>query len=94
MEDRFKSRNQFYISPKKGRRAEFVEFLESEGFVCNHILGRDDVLESFLPVLVEMKERTFRRMGNVTCAACAAQGKVIVNDEEFYELYAELQASS
>lgn len=92
MEDRFKNRTQFFINPGKEKRAEFLDFLESEGFVCDAPLGREDVLESFLPVLVETEKKTFRTMGNVTNAACAASAKLITNDEKFYELYAELQS--
>lgn len=93
MEDRFKNRTQFFINPGKEKRAEFLDFLESEGFVCDEPLGREDVLESFLPVVAETEKKTFRRMGNVTCAAGAASAKLIMTAEQFYELYAELQSA-
>lgn len=94
MEDRFKNRTQFYISVRsEEKRAKVLDFLESEGFSYKGSWNRETVLESFLPILIEMDDKTISDMGNVTCAACAASAKLIMTAEQFYELYAELQSA-
>ena len=66
-------------------RARLVEFLETEGFSCD--ADRQDVLDSVLPLVIDMKKKRFFRIGNVTCAAAAASGGCIINDKEFYSRF-------
>ena len=76
------------------KRKPFVEYLESEGFTCidNDSYNRHDIIDSGLPIIADMHDRTIFRSGNVTCAAGAAQSKMIISDKEFYMLYASRKA--
>ena len=82
-----------FVSAAKGKREELLDFLEAEGFAYDPDTDREDILESRLPVSLNLEEKYMSRMGSVTTAACAASAKLIINAEEFYELYAKLQAS-
>ena len=70
-------------------RVKLVEFLESEGFHCveNRSYSREDTIDSFLPIVVEMNRKNIYRMGNVTCASAASSQKLIMSDRDFYLLY-------
>ena len=78
---------------RKGR-ISLVEHLESEGFTCidNDSYNRQDIIDSGLPIVADMHDRTIFRNGNVTCASGAAQSKMIISDKEFYMLYASRKA--
>ena len=74
-------------------RLLLVEFLESEGF-CRSTdwhKSRDEILSSFLPLLIDLREKSFHLIGNVTCAAAAASSKTIIGEKEFYILYTLFQ---
>ena len=82
-----------FVSAAKEKRAGLLDFLEAEGFTYDPDTDREDVLESRFPISLNLEERRMSRMGSVTTAAGAASAKLIMNAEEFYELYAKLQAS-
>ena len=75
----------------KKDRIRLIEFLESKGFLCleENARSRSDIVESELPLTIDLNRKTISRMGNVTCAAAAASQKIIINSTLFYELYKE-----
>ncbi|MBO4219407.1 MAG: hypothetical protein J5933_00580 [Clostridia bacterium] len=81
---------QLFVHPSSyEERIELVEFLEKEGFKCveNNSFSRVDTLESKLPLVIELRDKMIRHMGNVTCAAAAATSRVIIGCNELYLLY-------
>ena len=72
-------------------RIRLIEFLESKRFLCIEDNGRSraDIVESKLPLIIDLNGKTISCMGNVTCAAAAASQKIIINSALFYELYKE-----
>lgn len=75
----------------KEDRIKLIKFLESRGFWCieNDTQCRTDIVESGLPLTINLNEKTISCMGNVTCAAAAASQKIIINSALFHELYRE-----
>lgn len=75
----------------KEDRIKLIEFLESRGFWCieDNIRCRTDIVESVLPLVINLNEKNISCMGNTTCAAAAASQKIIINSALFYELYTE-----
>ena len=81
-----------YVRPyTKEDRIKFIEFLESKGFMCIEDNGhcRASIVESELPLMIDINEKTISCMGNVTCAAAAASQKIIMGPELFYKLYSK-----
>ena len=90
MKDKWKDRTEFYIRPTTvAAREKLVHYLETIGYTFGTIMDRDDVISSFLPVVADTSKKEIRRMGNVTVAACAAQCKVLLTENEFYRLFAQ-----
>ena len=83
-------RTKYYIKPStvEGRK-KLVSFLESQGYRYQEFMNREDVLSSFLPVVVDKKNKRIKRMENITMAACAATSNLLITDEEFYKIYRE-----
>ena len=44
-------------------------------------------------MLVETYDRTISRIGNGTGAACAAGAKLLMPEDEFYQVFEELEGS-
>ena len=67
-------------------RVKLIEFLESNGFSYDEdrVIDRQDVLDSTLPLIINLKKKRFFRVGNVTCAAAMASSGCIISDKEFY----------
>ena len=81
---------QFFVHTSSyDERIGLVEFLEKEGFRCveDNSFSRLSTLESKLPLVIELREKTIRHMGNVTCAAAAGTSRVIIGCDELYLLY-------
>ena len=81
---------QFFVHTSSyDERIGLVEFLEKEGFRCveDNSYSRLGTLESKLPLVIELREKTIRHMGNVTCAAAAGTSRVIIGCDELYLLY-------
>ena len=70
-------------------RKKLIETLEGDGFTLDEEfpLTRQDVLESNLPIIVDIENKIYSRMGNVTCAAAAAQSGKVIELSEFYAHY-------
>ena len=69
-------------------RVRLVEFLEAKGFSYDkdRALDRQDVLDSVLPLMINLKEKSYFRVGNITCAAILASNECIISDKQFYKL--------
>ena len=88
-EDYFElERTQHYIAPMdKEERIRLIELLEKKGYTfaeegwCN----KQACIDSPLPLAVNTEDKSMRTMGNVTCAACAAAGKVLMDVDAFIE---------
>ena len=92
MNEKTKNQNQLFIRPaSKEKRINLVDYLESQGFGYEGFADRKDVLDSYLPVVANIERKKIGRMGNATMAACAATPKVVVSDDEFLELLAEMR---
>ena len=79
-----------YVREKdKGIREQLIKTLENDGYIKDEktSLSRDDIIDSNLPIVVNTLDKTYSRMGNVTCAAAAAGGGGVITVEEFYDRY-------
>lgn len=88
--ERNEKRNEFYIDEKDpAKREKLISFLEEGGydFDDEELRSRQEIIEGILPIMVNMAERIYRMMGNVTCAAGAASSGRVVTTEEFYEYF-------
>ena len=48
---------------------------------------RKEILDSNLPIIVDVDKKEYDRMGNVTCAAAATTGGCLIKPDEFYRQY-------
>ena len=73
----------------RGVREQLIKTLENDGYIMDEkiALSREDIIDSNLPIIVNTLDKTYSRMGNVTCAAAAAGSGHIITVEEFYERY-------
>ncbi len=73
----------------RGVREQLIKTLENDGYIMDEkiALSREDIIDSNLPIIVNTLDKTYSRMGNVTCAAAAVGSGHIITVEEFYERY-------
>ena len=73
-------------------RREMLAFLEEKGFVSDkdEFRSKEEIISSFLPIVVNIMEKNYRMMGNVTCAAAAASSRCMFTKDEFYERYKQV----
>lgn len=73
----------------RGVREQLIKTLENDGYIMDEkiALSREDIIDSNLPIIVNTLDKTYSRMGNVTCAAAAAGSGHIITVEEFYDRY-------
>ena len=76
------------IMEKKARKT-FIEFLEKNGFelAADSVFPREDILDSKLPVSVDLDSMEYDRLGNITCAAAASSIGAVFSVEEFMDFY-------
>ena len=77
-----------YTADKESRK-DLVEFLEQQGYVCeeDNVTNRDKVLNTRLPVVVNVIDRKYSMLHNVVCAAASISSNMLISEEEFYVLY-------
>ena len=77
-----------YTVDKESRKA-LVEFLEQQGYECevDNVTNREKVLNTRLPVVVNVIERKYSMLHNVVCAAASIASNMLISEEEFYVLY-------
>ena len=86
----FPQQGQVYVWPSSEEdRVKLILFLESEGFFCieDDVYSRQGTLESRLPLVIDMRDKSISHMGHVTCAAAAASSGWLIREAEFYERY-------
>ena len=77
-----------YTADKESRK-DLVEFLELQGYVCEEdiVTNRDKVLNTRLPVVVNVIDRKYSILHNVVCAAASIASNMLISEEEFYVLF-------
>lgn len=77
-----------YTADKESRK-DLVEFLEIQGYECeaDNVTNRDKVLNTRLPVVVNVIDRKYSILHNVVCAAASLASNMLISEEEFYVLY-------
>ena len=77
-----------YTADKESRK-DLVEFLEQQGYVCeeDNVTNREKVLNTRLPVVVNVIDRKYSILHNVVCAAASIASNMLISEEEFYVLY-------
>ena len=83
-----KERKIHYVrTNSKDEREKLVETLENDGYKPEKMFTREEIMESGLPISVNLVDKTYGRMGNVTCASAAATQRVLETIFEFYNLH-------
>ena len=77
-----------YTADKESRK-DLVEFLEQQGYVCeeDNVTNREKVLNTRLPVVVNVIDRKYSMLHNVVCAAASIASNMLISEDEFYVLY-------
>ena len=77
-------------------RREIIEILEKNGYNLdkNEFRSRENIIEAYLPIVINFDTKEYRMMGNVTCAAAAASGKGLKTKEEFYKYFKEREGGT
>ncbi len=77
-----------YTADKESRK-DLVEFLELHGYECeeDNVTNREKVLNTRLPVVVNVIDRKYSMLHNVVCAAASIASNMLVSEEGFYVLY-------
>ena len=77
-----------YTADKESRK-DLVEFLEQQGYVCeeDNVTNRDKVLNTRLPVVVNVIDRKYSMLHNIVCAAASIASNMLISEEEFYVLH-------
>ena len=77
-----------YTADKESRK-ELIEFLEQQGYECeeDNVTNREKVLNTRLPVVVNVIDRKYTILHNVVCAAASIASNMLISEEEFYVLY-------
>ena len=77
-----------YTADKESRK-DLVEFLELHGYECeeDNVTNREKVLNTRLPVVVNVIDRKYSMLHNVVCAAASIASNMLISEEEFYVLY-------
>ena len=70
-------------------RKDLLEFLELHGYECeeDNVTNREKVLNTRLPVVVNVIDRKYSMLHNVVCAAASIASNMLISEEEFYVLY-------
>ncbi len=72
---------------KPDERSRVIAFLEESGYRKkeDESRGKEEIIDSFLPLYADKSEKAYWMMGNVTCAAAARSSGQLVGKEAFYE---------
>ena len=74
----------FVRAEGREERQELMTFLENNEYELSReeYRSKDEILDGFLPIAVNLKEQRYQMMGNVTCAAAIS---VMKTTDEFYK---------
>ena len=68
----------------KEERKDFIKNLEAKGYTIDKTcFNIEDIIDGIFPIAVNITEKKFHMMGNVTTAAAAASSGVLINREQF-----------
>ncbi len=81
----------FIDARNKDERAGIIDMLEKDGFVTdkNAVRTKQEIIEAVLPLVVNLREKSYDMMGNVTCAAAAVSSGTLMKAEDFCRYYRE-----
>ncbi len=89
--ERSKVRGVYYVRARApDERLMLIKRLEADGFdikADGFAADRENVINSIYPITVCVAERRYDRMSNTLCAACACSAGLVIEIEEFYEIY-------
>ena len=70
-------------------RIQFIDMLERDGFTFTKAAWADKqaCLNTSFPLAVHLKNKTIAHLGSVTCSACASTSGVLLNTDEFMQIY-------
>ena len=85
--ERIENGKQIYVAPKYEDRAAFINVLREKGFdsIKTDEASLEFLTTSHLPFAIDVREKKYWVMGNVTCAAAAIEAEVVVKEGEFIE---------
>ena len=74
----------FVRAEGREERQELMTFLENNGYELyrEECRSKDEILDGFHPIAVNLKEKSYQMMGNVTCAAAIS---VMKTTDELYK---------
>ncbi|MCR5726191.1 MAG: hypothetical protein K6G24_01895 [Lachnospiraceae bacterium] len=86
-------KNAFVRVKEQDERLRIISFLEDNGYKIDKTEPRSpkDIIEDFLPIVINPGDKSYRMMGNVTCAAAAASGDALIAKEEFYKQFEDIK---
>ena len=74
---------QYIVSDKDvNKRRELYDFIHSN-YIIKDYEDRNNIVENIFPIVVDLDEGSLWVCSSITCLACAAQNKKIINIEEF-----------
>ena len=81
--------NVFVDERNKEERKNFIRILEENGYSLDKDETRsiDTIIDWVLPIEIALKNKEYRMMGNITCAAAAVTQRLLISKEEFYQKY-------
>ncbi len=70
-------------------RTEFIKFLEKNGYKCEEggVATRESTIGSRFPIKVNLENKVYGHIHNITCAAAAEASKRVYSAERFLELF-------
>ncbi len=75
----------------KEERIRIIDMLDKDGFVVNQNATRtkQEIIEAVLPLVVDIRNKSYDMMGNVTCAAAAVSCGALMKADDFCKYYRE-----
>ena len=85
-------RTQFIVKEKDtSKRRDFYHYIKNKYKFEIHFPYYEKYFINYVfPFVIDFKEKSFWICDSITCLACAAQEKVIIGIDEFYEQEKEL----
>ena len=92
IKERVESGKQIYVASKYEDRAAFINVLQDKGFepIMQDAASIEFLVTSHLPFAIDVSNRKFWVMGNVTCAAAAIEAGVVVKEGKFIAFIDEM----
>lgn len=74
-------------------RIEILDYIERKGYQIeeDESRTREEIVNGLLPLVIDTNTKTYRMMGNVTCAAAAVSSGHLIKKEMFYKIISEIE---